>query len=55
MTSKFMKCSIFFSHKVIMEIKHSIGNVVNDTVMTMLGATWVLDLPGNHSVNYVNV
>ena len=28
------------------DVRYSIGNVVNNTVITMYGATWLLDLSG---------
>ena len=34
-------------------IKESTGNIVNNTVTTMCGVRWVLEIPGEHSVKYV--
>lgn len=35
--------------------KRTIGNLVNNIVRTMFGASWVLEMLGDHSVKYVIV
>ena len=37
------------------DVKHSVGDVVNDTVTTMCGARWGLELLGDHFISYVNI
>ena len=34
-------------------LKYSTGNIVNDTVMTVHGAKWVLNISGDHFVKYL--
>ena len=33
------------------DIKYSIGNVVNSSVVAIYGASWILEISGEHSVN----
>lgn len=33
------------------DVRYSIGNIVNKTIITMCGAGWALDLLGGHFVN----
>ena len=37
------------------DIKCSIGDIVNNIVVTMYGARWVLDISGDPFVSYINV
>ena len=37
------------------DVKYSIGNTVNNTVMTLYGVRWVLDLLGWSLCKYINV
>lgn len=40
------------SHRTV---KNSLGNVVNNIVITMYSARWVLDLSGDYFINDINV
>ena len=35
-------------------VEHSTENTVNNIVITVYGARWVLDLSEDHFVNYIN-
>ena len=37
------------------DVKYNIGNIVHNIVITMYDTKWVLDLPSNQFVNYINV
>ena len=37
------------------DVTNSIGNLVNNIVMTVCGARWILDLLGDHFVRHINV
>ena len=41
--------------KIVMNVKYSIGNIVNNIVITMHGVRWVLDLSGYHFVRSINI
>ena len=45
------KLAITNSHR---DIKCSIGNIVSNSIITMYGVKWVLDLSGDHLVSYIN-
>ena len=34
------------------DVKYSTGNIINDIVITMYGARWVLELSKDHFVKY---
>lgn len=45
-------CQLQNSHG---DVKYSAGTIVNNIIMTMYSARWVLELLGDHFMNYMNV
>ena len=37
------------------DVEYSAGNIVSNVVITLYGASWALDLLGDHFVNYIKV
>lgn len=37
------------------DVKHGAGNIVSNIMITMDGAGWVLEVSGDHFVNYMTV
>ena len=37
------------------DVEYSAGNIVSNDVITLYGASWALDLLGDHFVSYINV
>ena len=37
------------------DVKYSLGNMVNNIVITMYGATWLLEISVGHFLSYINV
>ena len=40
---------------IIGDVKYSIGNIVNNIVITMCGVRWVLHLYGDHVLSYTHI
>ena len=50
-----LRISKWLSQNSHRDVKFSTGNAVNNIVINMYGASWVLDLSGDCFVSYVNV